>query len=204
MPRPTDAHTAATRSLWRGGWLLAARHCPSPNHDPRPAHTAIDLVVVHSISLPPGRYGGNAVRALFLNQLDCNAHPYYESLRGLRVSSHFFITRNGQVWQFVACSERAWHAGLSHYRMRARCNDDSIGIELEGIEDSAFEEAQYTALEQLCDALRRRYPIRYLTGHEHIAPGRKRDPGSAFDWPRISHHLAGSGIVLPPVAPTSR
>ena len=183
---------------WRGGWLRWAHACPSPNHEARPAAACVDLIVVHSISLPPGEYGGGAVAALFLNRLDWDAHPYYAQIRGLRVSSHFFITRAGAAWQFVDVRRRAWHAGASHYRGRAQCNDDSVGIELEGLEGQPFEAAQYATLERLCDALRQALPIRYIAGHEHIAPHRKADPGAAFDWPRLSRHLAGSGILLPP------
>lgn len=191
---------------WRGGWLRWARACPSPNCDARPASAQVDLIVVHSISLPPGQYGsgGGTVAALFLNRLDWSAHPYYAGLRGLRVSSHFFITRKGLAWQFVDVHQRAWHAGVSHYRGRARCNDDSVGIELEGLEGEPFEAAQYDTLERLCDALRARLPIRHVAGHEHIAPGRKADPGGAFDWPRLSLHLAGSGIMLAPIAQPMR
>jgi AmpD protein len=189
----------AEETEWRGGWLRWARACPSPNCEARPALACIDLIVVHSISLPPGEYGGDAVAALFLNQLDWDAHPYYAQIRGLRVSSHFFITRAGKAWQFVDIHQRAWHAGVSSYRGRARCNDDSIGIELEGLEGLPFEAAQYATLERLCDALRRALPIRYVAGHEHIAPGRKADPGAAFDWSRLSDHLAGSGLMFPPL-----
>lgn len=198
MTRATEA------SPWRGGWLRWARACPSPNRDARPDSTQVDLVVVHSISLPPGEYGGDAVASLFLNRLDWDAHPYYAGIRGLRVSSHFFITREGAAWQFVNIHERAWHAGVSHYRGRARCNDDSIGIELEGLEGEPFEAAQYDTLERLCDALRQHLPIRFIAGHEHIAPVRKADPGGAFDWQRLSMHLAGTGILLPPVMQRKR
>ena len=170
---------------WDGGWLQQAIRLPSPNFGPRPAQASIDLVVVHSISLPPGQYGGHAVQELFTNQLDWDAHPYYQQIRGLEVSSHFFIRRNGELWQFVSCDDRAWHAGRSHYRGRDNCNDDSIGIELEGLEGDTFEPAQYQALAGLCQALCIRYPIAHLAGHEHVAPGRKHDPGPGFDWQRL-------------------
>lgn len=184
---------------WRNGWLDGAHARPSPNCEARPAHARTDLIVVHSICLPPGQYGSGAVEALFLNRLDWDAHPWYAQIRGLRVSSHFFITRAGALWQFVNVHQRAWHAGKSHWRGRDQCNDDSVGIELEGLEGERFEAAQYVRLERLCDALCQLLPIRHIAGHEHIAPGRKGDPGAAFDWPRLSRHYAGSGILLPPV-----
>jgi AmpD protein len=178
---------------WDGGWLRQAIRLPSPNFGPRPAQVLIDLIVVHSISLPPGQYGGEGVQALFTNRLDWDAHPYYQQIRGLEVSSHFYIRRDGALWQFVSCDDRAWHAGRSHYRGRDNCNDDSIGIELEGLEGGTFEPAQYQALADLCQALCARYPIAHLAGHEHIAPGRKLDPGPGFDW-RLLQTLLG----LPP------
>lgn len=191
----------ATRSRpaeqWRGGWYQPARRMPSPNHGERPAGAVIDLVVVHSISLPPGQYGGTAVQELFTNRLDWDAHPYFQQIRGLEVSAHFFITRGGALWQFVDTGRRAWHAGQSHYRGRDGCNDDSIGVELEGLEGQTFEAAQYRALTRLCSALSLRYPIRYIAGHEHIAPRRKNDPGAGFDWPRLRSAFAGSGILFP-------
>ncbi len=175
---------------WDGGWLRQAIRLPSPNFGPRPAQALIDLIVVHSISLPPGQYGGEGVQALFTNRLDWDAHPYYQQIRGLEVSSHFYIRRDGALWQFVSCDDRAWHAGRSHYRGRDNCNDDSIGIELEGLEGDTFEPAQYQALADLCQALSARYPIAHLAGHEHIAPGRKLDPGPGFDW-RLLQALLG-------------
>ena len=175
----------STTDEWNGGWLRRAIRLDSPNFGPRPEQACIDLVVVHSISLPPGQYGGNAVQALFTNHLDWNAHPYYQQICGLEVSSHFYIRRDGELWQFVSCDDRAWHAGRWHYRGRDNCNDDSIGIELEGLEGETFEPAQYTALAALCQALARRYPIAHVAGHEHVAPGRKQDPGPGFDWPRL-------------------
>ncbi|MBV7428165.1 MULTISPECIES: 1,6-anhydro-N-acetylmuramyl-L-alanine amidase AmpD [unclassified Acidovorax] len=176
---------------WDGGWHRAATRLPSPNHGtrPAPARSAIDLIVVHSISLPPGEYGGGAVQQLFTNTLDWDAHPYYQSIRGLAVSSHFFIERTGALWQFVDCDLRAWHAGQSAYRGRSQCNDDSIGIELEGLEGLAFEPAQYRTLATLCQDIARRYPIAHIAGHEHIAPGRKQDPGPGFDWVKVQKAL---------------
>ncbi|WP_374351331.1 1,6-anhydro-N-acetylmuramyl-L-alanine amidase AmpD [Limnohabitans sp.] len=178
---------------WDDGWLRQAIHLPSPNFGPRPPQACIDLIVVHSISLPPGQYGGQAVQELFTNCLDWDAHPYYQQIRGLEVSSHFYIRRDGELWQFVSCDDRAWHAGRSHYRGRDNCNDDSIGIELEGLEGGRFEPAQYQALAALGQALIRRYPIAHIAGHEHVAPGRKQDPGPGFDWSQLQ-----SLLHLPP------
>ena len=183
-PEPADGG-----ALWQDGWYRFAHRLPSPNFGPRPAGACIDLVVVHSISLPPGEYGSDGVQRLFTNTLDWDAHPYFQSIRGLQVSSHFFIRRDGQLWQFVSGDERAWHAGASRWRGRDNCNDDSIGIELEGLEGQAFEPAQYESLTALCAALAQRYPIRHVAGHEHIAPGRKHDPGSGFDWPLLRRGL---------------
>ena len=137
------------RREWRGGWLGRARAVPSPNFGPRPPATPVDLVVLHSISLPPGEYGGDAVERLFTNSLDWSAHPYYETIRGLVVSAHFFVRRDGELVQFVSCDERAWHAGASCWDGRDDCNDFSIGIELEGLEGEAFEAAQYATLAAL-------------------------------------------------------
>ncbi len=180
---------ASGDSDWDGGWLRNAIRLPSPNFGARPPNACIDLVVVHSISLPPGQYGGLGVQDLFTNRLDWEAHPYYQQIRGLEVSSHFYIQRHGKVWQFVSCDDRAWHAGRSHYRGRDNCNDDSIGIELEGLEGDTFEPLQYQALAGLCQALAQRYPIAHVAGHEHVAPGRKQDPGPGFDWQRLQSLL---------------
>lgn len=185
---------------WRGDWLRAARALPSPNQGARPAGAVVDLLVVHSISLPPGEYGTGCVQQLFTNRLDWDAHPYFAAMRGLEVSCHFFIERGGTLWQFVGTDRRAWHAGRSRYRGRDNCNDDSIGVELEGIEGRPFEAAQYAALLALCAALLRRHHLRYIAGHEHVAPGRKQDPGAGFDWSRLSRALAGRGLLLPPGA----
>lgn len=168
--------------LWRNGWYHLARHTPSPNFGPRPEGAHIDLVVIHSISLPPGVYGGPEVEALFTNTLDWDAHPYFQQIRSMEVSSHFFIRRDGRLMQFVSCDDRAWHAGRSHYRGRDNCNDDSIGIELEGLEGLRFEDAQYNTLIDLCQAIATQYPLAHIAGHEHVAPGRKQDPGAGFDW----------------------
>lgn len=176
-------------TLWDGGWYRFARHLPSPNHGPRPPGAAVDLLVLHSISLPPGQYGGDAVQALFTNTLDWDAHPYYGQIRGLEVSAHFYVRRGGELWQFVDCERRAWHAGRSAWRGRENCNDFSVGIELEGLEGGPFEPAQYDTLGVLCAALVERYPVRALAGHEHVAPGRKQDPGPGFDWSRLQRSL---------------
>ncbi len=175
-----------------GVWSRAA-FFPSANCDDRPPNEAVTLLVVHNISLPPGEFGGGGVVDLFLNRLDHQSHPYYAQLLGLRVSSHFFIRRTGELIQFVAASRRAWHAGQSQWRGRVRCNDFSIGVELEGTDHEAFTDAQYEELSRLTRALRERYPITDIAGHSEISPGRKTDPGPHFDWPRyrlsIAHRL---------------
>ena len=177
---------------WRQGWYRLARPCASPNFGPRPPGTAVDLLVLHSISLPPGQFGGDAVQQLFTNRLDWNAHPYFKQIEGLQVSAHFFIQRDGALWQFVSCDDRAWHAGRSHFGGRDNCNDFSIGIELEGLEGGLFEPAQYATLAALLPALARHYPVRHIAGHEHIAPGRKADPGPGLDWKLLQQ---GSGLA---------
>jgi AmpD protein len=187
----------ADDALWDGGWYRFARRLDSPNFGPRPAQARVDLVVVHSISLPPGQYGGDEVQALFTNTLDWTAHPYFGQIEGLQVSSHFYVRRDGQLWQFVSCDDRAWHAGASSWRGRGNCNDDSVGIELEGLEGDAFEPAQYEALAALCAALAQRYPVRHVAGHEHVAPGRKQDPGPGFDWPRLQRSLGWPAASFP-------
>lgn len=185
--RPGPPMCQPDRSLrWRQGWWSGARRCASPNFGLRPAGVEIDLVVLHSISLPPGVYGGDAVERLFTNRLDWSAHPSFEAIRGLQVSAHFVLRRDGRAVQFVSGDQRAWHAGRSQWRGRDNCNDYSIGIELEGLEGEAFEPAQYAALTTLLQALGRRYPLREIAGHEHVAPGRKQDPGPGFDWRRLA------------------
>ncbi len=194
------ADPAAGEPAWDGGWYTGATRCPSPNFGPRPAGAQIDLVVVHSISLPPGVYGGDEVFALFTNTLDWDAHPYFGSIRGIEVSSHFYIRRDGTLWQFVDADARAWHAGRSSWRGRDNCNDDSVGVELEGLEGDTFLPAQYDALERLCQALAARYPIAHIAGHSDIAPGRKQDPGPGFDWRRLRAALGWPGDRFPPAA----
>ena len=175
---------------WDGGWYRFARRLDSPNFGPRPEGAAIDLVVVHSISLPPGEYGGDGVQQLFTNTLDWNAHPYFKTIEGMEVSSHFYIRRGGELWQFVSCDDRAWHAGASNWCGRDNCNDYSIGIELEGLEGGSFEAPQYETLVGLVAAIAQRYPIAHVAGHEHVAPGRKQDPGAGFDWALLRRELA--------------
>lgn len=166
------------------GVLQEARFVASPNCDPRPAGAGIELLVIHGISLPPGEFGGAGVESLFTNSLDHGAHPYYEQLRGMEVSSHFFLRRTGEIVQFVPCELRAWHAGRSCWKGRERCNDFSIGVELEGTDEIPYTESQYARLIALTRALGARYPLREILGHSDIAPGRKTDPGAAFDWLR--------------------
>lgn len=168
------------------GWLAAARHEPSPNCDARPAGEVPWLLVVHAISLPPGEFGSGDILDLFANRLAVDRHPYFAGICGLRVSAHFLIRRDGELIQFVSCDERAWHAGISSWRGRERCNDFSIGVELEGCDEQAFEPVQYDRLLGLIDELRARYPLTDVVGHSDIAPGRKTDPGPHFDWARLA------------------
>ena len=178
------------------GFLSTAQFIASPNCDERPPNTEICLLVIHNISLPPDEFGGDGVIELFTNRIDPQAHPYYQSLQGLKVSAHFFIRRDGAVIQFVPCSQRAWHAGVSNWQGRERCNDFSIGIELEGADEMPYAAVQYEVLARLVAALRqampslRRAPV---VGHSDIAPGRKTDPGSAFDWGRLAGLLERAG-----------
>lgn len=166
------------------------RTVESPNHDERPPGSEISLVVLHSISLPPGEYGGDAIERLFTNCLDPQAHAYFREICGLKVSAHFLVRRDGSVVQFVPVERRAWHAGASSWRGRSRCNDFSVGIELEGAEDTPFEAVQYGALVSLVRQLRASLPIRDIAAHSDVAPGRKTDPGAHFDWPRLLAALA--------------
>jgi len=159
-------------------------------------------VVLHSISLPPGVFGGDEVEQFFLNRLDHDAHPYFDGLRGLQVSAHFFLRRDGRVLQFVSCDRRAWHAGRSHWQGRDNCNDWSIGIELEGLEGDRFDLPQYRALVALLRALRARYPIGQIVGHEHVAPVRKHDPGPGFDWAALRRRLRWPKAMFAAGSPT--
>lgn len=167
------------------GTVSPARFIASPHCDWRPHADDIALIVIHNISLPPGESGGDGVIALFTGQLHPDAHPYYAEVYQLRVSAHFFIRRDGELIQFVPCSKRAWHAGVSNWQGRERCNDYSIGIELEGDDATPFTDAQYQQLQQLTILLKATYPIVAITGHSDIAPGRKTDPGPYFDWKRV-------------------
>lgn len=170
------------------GWLLDARHVVSPNYDERPAGMQPELIVVHGISLPPDEFGGPWIDLLFTNQLPRDAHPYFAQIAASKVSAHLLIRRDGELVQYVSFDKRAWHAGVSLYDGRERCNDFSIGIELEGADTIPYEPAQYRVLSAVIDTLCAAYPTlshTRVTGHEHIAPGRKTDPGPAFDWPRL-------------------
>jgi AmpD protein len=157
----------------------------------------VDLVVVHSISLPPGQFGGPEILQLFDNTLDWDAHPYFQTIRGMEVSAHFLVRRDGSLWQFVSCDDRAWHAGQSTYLGKSNCNDHSIGIELEGLEGDKFETAQYETLAALTAAVLQHYAISHVAGHSHIAPGRKADPGAGFDWPRYAKEAGLPDTSLP-------
>ncbi|MCO5101503.1 MAG: 1,6-anhydro-N-acetylmuramyl-L-alanine amidase AmpD [Burkholderiaceae bacterium] len=194
------AAARASRGAWRddaSGWLVAARAVPSPNFDARPAHARVELLVVHHISLPAGRFSGDAVERLFTNRLDASAHPSFAELRELRVSAHFLLRRRGELLQFVDTDRRAWHAGVSRFLGRERCNDFSIGVELEGDETHRFTEAQYRRLRTLIAALRERHPLRWIAGHSDIAAERKRDPGPHFEWSRVHAMREARELVRP-------
>lgn len=187
------------------GWCPDALRMPSPNFDLRPPECVIELLVIHNISLPPGQFGGGFIADLFANCLDCDAHPYFDRLRELRVSSHFLIRRDGVLMQFVSANDRAWHAGASSFDGRERCNDFSIGVELEGTDEEAFTPVQYEVLIALTLALNDRYPLKNIAGHEHIAPGRKTDPGPYFDWPHYKKRycdILQAGNFFDEVKPT--
>ncbi len=171
------------------GWVRGIQHIPSPNFDARPAGSAIELIVIHNISLPPGQFGGEGVMQLFTNRLNPDEHPYYHDIYQMRVSAHFLIRRAGELIQFVSCNQRAWHAGISNWKGRERCNDFSIGIELEGTDDQSFETLQYEMAAKISQLIYRHYPIKDVTGHSNIAPDRKTDPGPYFDWERYGKLL---------------
>ncbi len=187
----------AKRCVWREGWWQGCQQRVSPNQGPRPDGVELTLAVVHSISLPPGCFRGDAVERLFTNRLDGQANPFFQGLRGLQVSAHFFIRRSGRTLQFVSCERRAWHAGVSSWRGRDNCNDWSIGVELEGLEGQRFEAAQYQSLARLLRAVALRYPLVEVVGHEHVAPGRKADPGAGFDWAGLRRRLRSPKLDLP-------
>jgi len=177
-----------TSRISNDGWHAGARCVPSPNHNERPAGTSLDLIVIHNISLPPGEFGTGFVEALFCNTLDCAAHPYFADLEGVTVSAHFLIERSGALTQFVSCEDRAWHAGRSSWAGREECNDYSVGVEVEGTDRNPYEVAQYERLAELIRDLRARYGSLArgaIAGHSDIAPGRKTDPGPAFEWGRL-------------------
>jgi AmpD protein len=179
------------------GWVSGARRDPSPHFDARPPGSAIELLVVHNISLPPGAFGSGDIARLFTNRLDPAAHPFFATLAGVRVSAHFLIERHGALTQFVSCLDRAWHAGASEFDGRLRCNDFSLGIELEGTDFAPFEAAQYATLASLTRALCAAYPLRAVRGHADIAHDRKTDPGPFFDWPRYARLAALDPALLP-------
>ena len=173
-------------------WLGEARHCPSPNCNERPDASDVSLLVIHNISLPPGEFGGASIEAFFCNTLDCDAHPYFDQLRDLQVSAHLLIRRDGELVQFVPLAQRAWHAGVSEFEGRDNCNDFSIGIELEGTDEEAYTDQQYNALVRVSRQIMAEYPLiepGRICGHSDIAPGRKTDPGPAFDWDRYRQLL---------------
>ena len=172
------------------GWIGGARRVPSPNCDRRPPGSDASLLVLHSISLPRGAYGGDAIERLFTNRLDPAAHPSFADLTGLRVSAHFLVRRDGEMIQFVPLAQRAWHAGASCWRGRERCNDFSVGVELEGTDDGEFAGPQYEVLLNLLKKLQNLLPLREIAGHSDVAPGRKADPGAGFDWVRFFASLA--------------
>ncbi len=180
------------------GWVKGAVLCPSTHCDERPEGSEIELLVVHNISLPPGKFGTGCVQRFFTDRLDFSEDPSFDSLVNLRVASHFLIERTGKVTQFLSCLSRGWHAGVSAFEGRSRCNDFSIGIELEGTDFTAFEDAQYESLHALTLGLLRAYPIRAAAGHSDIAPGRKTDPGPFFDWSKLaSSEMMASGLAFP-------
>lgn len=176
------------------GWVQGAVHRVSPNFDQRPDGVSVSLIVVHAISLPPGQFGSDDIERFFTNRLDPDQHPFFAEIRDVRVSAHFLIRRNGEPIQFVSCHERAWHAGQSSWNGRERCNDFSIGIELEGCDEQPFEESQYHRLLELIHSLCKVYPIEAVVGHSDIAPTRKTDPGPLFDWSLMPPSLRPRGV----------
>ena len=172
------------------GWIAGARRIPSANCDARPKGTAVTLLVVHCISLPPGKFGGDSIERFFTNRLDPDADPYFKGIRSMKVSAHFVVRRDGELLQFVPLAKRAWHAGVSSWRGRTRCNDFSVGVELEGTDDTRYAPAQYRRLRELVHVLRDTLPLRDVAAHSDVAPGRKTDPGAHFDWARLLSALS--------------
>ncbi len=179
-----------TSTISIDGWVIAARRIESANFDRRPVDARISLIVIHAISLPPAQFGGEHIERLFTNKLDPAAHPYFEKIASTRVSAHFLIRRDGELLQFVSCLERAWHAGVSSWQGVERCNDFSIGVELEGCDEMPYAEPQYARLVELVGSLCAVFPIDSIVGHSDIAPGRKTDPGPLFCWPRLGGFAA--------------
>lgn len=191
-------HQRITPPLFDAGWWQPARRVPSPNFGPRPPNTPIELLLVHSISLPPGEYGGPYIDQFFTNHLSAHEHPYFATIATLQVSAHFVIDRKGLATQYVSVDDRAWHAGRSQWMGRDNCNDWSVGVELEGLEGDTFTTEQYTTLSQLTHDLAGAYPIRHVAGHSHVAPGRKADPGPGFDWSLMHQKTASLSLSYPP------
>jgi AmpD protein len=196
-PGPTMSATTDEFFVDAEGWLPEVRHLRSPHVDARPIGTSIDVLVIHHISLPPGEFVGDGIERLFMGTLDATEHSSFEPLAGLRVSAHFLIRRDGSITQFAACGARAWHAGESRFLERQRCNDFSIGIELEGTGDIPYDADQYRALVRLIHSLQRVYPLVWIVGHSDISPGRKTDPGASFDWNRLHTDLGSGRLVRP-------
>lgn len=186
-----------TLTIGADGRVPQAEWLASPNFDARPDGVPVDLLVVHNISLPPGKFGGGEIVDFFQNRLDHDAHPFFDEIRGVRVSAHFLVRRDGALQQFVSCNDRAWHAGASSFEGRVRCNDFSIGVELEGTDDVPFEAAQYDTLAALSRAILARYPIQAVAGHADIAPERKTDPGPFFEWPKFARMADLTPAMLP-------
>ncbi|HMZ02176.1 MAG TPA: 1,6-anhydro-N-acetylmuramyl-L-alanine amidase AmpD [Burkholderiaceae bacterium] len=199
---PVAALAGCWARAWDADWLRGAQRRPSPNFGPRPAGAMPVLAVLHSISLPPGRCGGPQIPRFFTNRLRASGHPFFAQIAGLQVSAHFLVRRDGRVLQFVEVTERAWHAGLSCWRGVANRNDDSVGIEIEGLEGSTFTAAQYRAVARLLRCLVRRWPLAEVVGHEHIAPLRKRDPGPGWHWRRLAQRLQGLPLAVTPATAT--
>jgi AmpD protein len=199
----SSERAAQPLQLSQGGWCNNAHRLVSPNFNARPLGSIVSLLVIHNISLPAGQFGNRHVENLFLNQLDLQADPSFAFLREVQVSSHFFIRRDGQLYQFVSTADRAWHAGVSEFQGRAGCNDFSIGIELEGTDDLPFEATQYQTLASLTQCLLQQLPLRYIVGHEHIAPGRKTDPGPCFAWKQYQDLLHQKMQQADTLVPTS-